>query len=294
MTVEEGSGFDLAGSFIDPGADTWNGYATVQGGEPVDLVIGADQTFTVPLDVTQDGQQSIEVCIFDGTVEACADTVVEVQNVAPTMTIDNAPEHWVVLVGDAVQASFTDPGVQDTHSATIEWGDGTTDIVDPASGAMLTARHTYDAEYVVVAVICVTDNAGDQDCAESNIEVLSVGAAVENAIDGLTTDAATDPTVAAAVGYLEGAVGQAQSGALERLEDGDFVAAITKLGAAIDELADAEGDYTSTLLLLAQVAESVARELLDQVGRLALDIGDYSAAVDSFTAAVKKATQLLQ
>ncbi len=55
--------------------------------------------------------------------------VVVISNVAPT--VDAGPDQTVNQADTVmVDATFTDPGVQDTHTATIDWGDGT--ITDPA------------------------------------------------------------------------------------------------------------------------------------------------------------------
>ena len=84
------------------------------------------------------------------------------------ITVTNVPP-TVLALGDTiaeggaarVRATFTDPGTQDTHSATVNWGDGT--AVQPVSLATLTgagATHVYGDNGVYAVVVTVTDDDG--------------------------------------------------------------------------------------------------------------------------------------
>ncbi len=404
VVIDEGADFELAGSFTDPGADTWTGTVSVNGGSPVELNIAADKTFTAPLDVSQDGTQVVEVCIDDGTDVGCDTTTIDVENVAPTfslggdrvideggsveisttftdpgadvwsatvafdggapaelpltgmsfgidrsypddgefsievcvsdddttvcdsavvevvnvppeVTIDSVPADFVVRVADGVVAGFTDVGALDTHTASIDWGDG------PAEGrgsvvGEVTGSHAYEASGMVTIQVCVTDDDGGTGCASVSVDVLSPTEAIGVALDDLSSAAAGDPAVAAAVKELQGPAPAARSGALERIADGNFIAGVVKIGRAIDELDEALGDYEATQRLMAQVAESIARDLYSEVealgltapgdvrqveriadaiasGRAALDAGDFADAVDQYARAIRRATGLL-
>lgn len=85
------------------------------------------------------------------------DTVkVTVANAAPAITRATAPE--VLSVGQlaTVQASFTDAGARDTHTCTINWGDGT----KPFTGPACKAEHRYTKAGIRRPVVTVTDDDG--------------------------------------------------------------------------------------------------------------------------------------
>ncbi len=65
-----------------------------------------------------------------------------------------------------VSASFTDPDVGDTHTATWDWGDGSTSggTVDEVAGAV-SGSHIYNLPGVYILSLTVTDAAGLEDTA---------------------------------------------------------------------------------------------------------------------------------
>ncbi len=100
-----------------------------------------------------------------------------------------------------VQAAVADPGALDTHSADIDWGDGTIEAV-PVVGGTASASHAYADDGVYVATVTVTDDGGDsaQDALVVTVEnvaptiQLSGAASVEEGSPyTLTLGAVTDP-----------------------------------------------------------------------------------------------------
>ena len=79
-----------------------------------------------------------------------------------------------------IVANFNDPGILDTHTANIDWGDGT--VVDPlplieptlTSSGVITLTHTYLIDGLYTAQICVTDKDGGEDCLAFDTEVQPV------------------------------------------------------------------------------------------------------------------------
>src|SRR5205823_7163598 len=89
---------------------------------------------------------------------------VTVNNVAPMVGTITAPSS-PVLVNTAIttSASFTDPGVLDTHTARWNWGDGntTTGTVTESNGSgSVSNNHTYTATGVYMITLTVTDKDG--------------------------------------------------------------------------------------------------------------------------------------
>ena len=119
----------------------------------------------------------VEVTDGDGG-SATSSVQVPVANVRPTVT---ATDTQVVDPGVELSieaATFTDPGA-DTHTANINWGDGTTEagIVDAAEGAVF-GTHVYadDSGSPYTVTVTVTDDDGGT--GDDTFEVI-VGAAVD-------------------------------------------------------------------------------------------------------------------
>ena len=85
------------------------------------------------------------VTVSDGQAHATADRNVQVDNAPPTVSAGGALTADVGGTVGLAGASFADPGGRDTHSATVDWGDGSG--VQPATiaGTSVTAGHTYSA-----------------------------------------------------------------------------------------------------------------------------------------------------
>jgi hypothetical protein len=69
-----------------------------------------------------------------------------------------------------LNVSFTDPDLADTHSAVIDWGDGSSETIDPATSP-LSLPHTYVAAGAYTATVTVTDNFGYVGTASASVMV---------------------------------------------------------------------------------------------------------------------------
>jgi len=96
-----------------------------------------------------------------------------VNNVAPVVSpITLNPT--IVAVGTEVNpiASFTDPGVLDTHIAVWDWGDGSsTDLVDPATSPV-SGSHVYTEVGNYTITLTVTDDDGGSGSATIDVIVI--------------------------------------------------------------------------------------------------------------------------
>ena len=103
----------------------------------------------------------------DDTGVDTATTTVTVNNVAPVLgpiTVPLAP----LPVGSEViaTADFADTGIQDTHTAVWDWGDGTisTATISEANGSgIITGTHAYASEGVYTIKVTLTDDDGGSD-----------------------------------------------------------------------------------------------------------------------------------
>jgi len=93
------------------------------------------------------------------------------QNDAPTVDITAPTDGTVVAAGTLVNlsATLTDPNPGDTHTCSINWGDGSTTagtVAEAAGSGTCTDSHTYATPGVYTICVTVTDNGGLQasDC----------------------------------------------------------------------------------------------------------------------------------
>ena len=97
-----------------------------------------------------------------------------VANVDPEV---EAGEDVIGFVGESVsiQPSFTDAGLEDTHTVTVDWGDGTSETVDPAVSPLL-LDHTYDSTGQFTVTVTVTDD--DEGAGVDTLQVVVISAVV--------------------------------------------------------------------------------------------------------------------
>jgi hypothetical protein len=178
-TAVEGSPTTLTGEFEDPGTlDTHTGLVAWGDGSPADVaaVDATDGEGTVSAAHTylQDGSYEAELCVTDDDgATACQGLPVSVANAAPVVRAepDRASGAQVVLEG----TTFSDAGILDTHTATVDWGDGSGPqpaAVDSELGeGLVTAAHAYGGEGTYEVEVCVTDDAGDTGCDTFELDV---------------------------------------------------------------------------------------------------------------------------
>jgi hypothetical protein len=127
--------------------------------------------------------------VDDGGSAASASATVNGTNVAPTAAITGLTHDTLVLV--ALQpvtftGGFTDPGTLDTHTATLNWGDGTpADSYTFGAGATsdASATHTFAAAGVYTITYTVADDDGGTSGVSVKVTVESVAQAL-SLIDG--------------------------------------------------------------------------------------------------------------
>ncbi|MFO0804997.1 MAG: SdrD B-like domain-containing protein [Gemmataceae bacterium] len=177
--VFEAGTFTLTGSFTDADAsDTHT--VTIRWGE------GSPEVHTLPVGArsfrfdhvyaddnptgTASDQYAVSVSLSDGTASTSADASVIVSNVAPSNLA------WSVADTDldegdtaVVNGTFDDPGLQDVHTVTIDWGDGASQTyVLPVGDRSFSIRHRYaddnptatPQDDYVVRVLIADDDAG--------------------------------------------------------------------------------------------------------------------------------------
>ncbi len=112
----------------------------------------------------EDGSYEVTLTVTDSLGARFAMTIV-IANLAPLVDPIVAPAGPVALV-DLVEASatFVDPGILDTHTASWDWGDtsgSAAAIVDAGGAGTASGDHTYAAPGIYTLRLVVTDDDGD-------------------------------------------------------------------------------------------------------------------------------------
>lgn len=174
-----------------------------------------------------------------------------------------------VLVGSPVTvgSGFSDPGLLDTQSASIAWGDGAVDVdsafsvFEDAFGdgmGSLTSAHAYTTAGSFQIDLTVTDDDGGSDTESATVLVLTPAQAVEKIIDLIDEKLAGIPggklrgDLEKARKALAGSNDQSSNGALDMIRKGNVAAAGAFLRQAISSLeaAQAAGADVATLIAL--------------------------------------------
>jgi hypothetical protein len=208
-TVVEGDTYTLNGSFLDPTGGSGH-TATVDWGdgtpsEPATIgsISGSTARSVTGNHVyTDDGSYPVEVCVtpLDGGTE-CDTLTVTVVNADPAFDSFD-----LSFSGDTVHvaAGFGDPGTDDTHTAVVDWGDGSTSpaLVDPATRTLF-ADHTYAGD-TDPTMVTITVTVTDDDGGSALLEVVNGNVApVVGPVTGPTDPVAVDTTVPISAAFAD-------------------------------------------------------------------------------------------
>lgn len=181
----EGTPATLRAHFADPGTEdshtAWMDWGDDAAG-PVPLTeeLGQGETLAEHT-YLDDGEWLGELCVQDDDGgESCAPVPARIGNVAPHLTLavesSGFREDPVTLDG----STFTDPGVLDLHSATVDWGDGVVEsaaVVEAGGSGGLAATHVFGAPGDFRIRVCLDDGDGGVACEERAVVL------VERALD---------------------------------------------------------------------------------------------------------------
>ena len=277
-TGDEGSPipFDASGS-VDPeampmeyrwdfdGDDTWDtDWSTSPTAE---YTWGDDYSGTVKLEVRD------EIGKTDITT-----TTVTIQNVAPTATFDTLgqpnPQFILPYQELTFTGGFTDPGWEDTHTATWDFGDTTLiagnvteENDEPDSTGTVTGEHSYAAPGTYTVTLTVTDDEGDIDTATTTVVVVTALEALQDLDDYIQNTADEDYKDKA--NARKKAFSNKFEAIYKILDTENYLGLIRKLNRDIREKCDGliDGDPTSDWII-DEVAQAHICQKID-------DISDY-------------------
>jgi len=117
----------------------------------------------------EDGLYPVKLQVSDGSLTDTVTTQINVNNAAP---IVEAGDAQVIEQGQSINlapASFTDAGLEDTHTATIDWGDGSGEqsvgVTQGAGSGSVAGSHQYivAGTYTVTVKVVDDENASGAD-----------------------------------------------------------------------------------------------------------------------------------
>ncbi len=161
--VDEGGSVVLNGSGSDPDGDVLT-YAWDLDNNGTFETPGQSVTFSAAgMDGPSTKTVGFRVCDDKGAC-AVASTSINIVNVSPTVGAIGAPADPVgVGTTISVSASFTDPGVLDTHTAVWDWGDNSTtsgNVTETHGSGSVTGNHAYTKAGMYTLTLKVTDKDG--------------------------------------------------------------------------------------------------------------------------------------
>jgi hypothetical protein len=118
-----------------------------------------------------------EIIDKDGAATEYA-AAVRVANVAPSVTLA-APRVGTAGVPVDLAASFADPGIRDSHTCSVAWGDGTTStgtVTEQGGSGTCAASHAYASATVTAATLTITDKDGGSGSATAQVVVVDQSA----------------------------------------------------------------------------------------------------------------------
>ncbi|MEU4390713.1 VWA domain-containing protein [Kribbella sp. NPDC023855] len=162
-TVAEGSSVPLDGS----GSHDPDGIVTNYAWSGADAGVGTlsnPSSAVATYNGLDDGADAVTLTVTDDNGLTDDDsTTVTVQNVAPVLTLSTCPiQPNAVNTDVSFAGTFTDAGTLDTHSMSVNWGDGSTTPV-PAVSSPVGATHQYTAAGIYDIAVTVTDDDGGSD-----------------------------------------------------------------------------------------------------------------------------------
>jgi hypothetical protein len=161
-SVDEGSSVALNGSGTDSDG-TVVSYAWSGADAGVGSLSNASSAVATYNGI-DDGADTVELKVTDDNGLTDTDSaVVTVKNVAPSLALTSCPVDPNQVGTDVTFAgTFTDPGTADTHTMSVDWGDGT---ISPATAATspVGGTHQYTSAGIYDIAVTVTDDDGGSD-----------------------------------------------------------------------------------------------------------------------------------
>lgn len=169
-TSVEGDNFIATMPFTDPDSNTWDVTIDYGDGSPLEEIINLlDLVIDLDHKYLDQGKFHLEVCVSDNDGNSsCALSEITVFNLPPEVDF---PESAQSSEGNSLNLgpiSFTDSGILDNHTASVDWGDGNpieaVPVIEQGGSGTVTANHVYleSGDFIIQA--CLADLDGGETC----------------------------------------------------------------------------------------------------------------------------------
>jgi PKD domain len=177
----EGAAIPITGTATDPDGDPLTTNWTVTPGGGVDpgaiCTIAAPASLSTTVSCTDDGSYTLTLTASDGINPPVSATgTLTVANVPAAVSISSPTNGQLFQLGDTVNvtAPFSDPGTNDTHTCSIDWGDTTVTagvVTEVAGAGTCTGSHAYSSNGPKTITVFVTDDDGGTGLASVTIDI---------------------------------------------------------------------------------------------------------------------------
>jgi len=179
----EGSALTSSGSFTDADGNSTLTVTKVSGAGSV--TDNGDGTWSWSHTSTDDGAGTVIVQATDGKYAPVTETFDwTASNVAPA--IGQVTSNRLGACQVSVNAPFTDAGSADTHTTVINWGDGNSTTIDPATTPSA-GSHTFGANGTYQIGVTVTDDDAGSDNAAASFATQNTPSAMMQPINAAGT-----------------------------------------------------------------------------------------------------------
>lgn len=179
---EEGDTLTTSGAFSDPDGDDLTVSKVSGAGAVTD---NGDGTWTWSLATSDNGSGTVQVAASDGTLSVMDSFDWSAVNVAPVVSEPTVT--GLTACRASVSATFSDKGTDDTHTASITWGDGTTDPDSAPATSPVTGTHTFTSTGTKSIGVSVTDDDGATGTAIGSFTTLNTPSALMQPINSAGT-----------------------------------------------------------------------------------------------------------